>query len=157
LTLLATPILLEREQIFADVTAGLFVIIWVATGVALQTMKRRGLTNAVSGLPNLLALRKAAAERERPLIVARVVNYAQIVSTLAVAEERALIEQIVSRLKVGSEVATVYQGDEGIFAWTVTPGTAIGHHVEALAALFRSPAKIGGKPFDISISFGVEI
>ena len=155
--LLGLPLLLERAQIFADITAGLFVIVWVTTGITMQNMKRRGLTNTVSGLPNLNALRRAGHERERPLIVARVINYAQIVSTLQVAQERALIEQIVSRLKVGSEVSTVYQGDEGIFAWTVPAGTAIGHHVEALHALFRSPAKIEGKHFDIAISFGVEI
>jgi EAL domain-containing protein (putative c-di-GMP-specific phosphodiesterase class I)/CHASE2 domain-containing sensor protein len=157
IVLLTVPIGLERSQIFADITAGLFVIIWVATGLGLQNVKRRGLTNAVSGLPNLLALRKASHERERPLIVARVINYPQIVSTLSVTQECSLTEQIVSRLKVGSEVSTVYQGDEGIFAWTVPAGTAIGHHVEALHALFRSPAKIDGKPFDIGISFGVEI
>ena len=157
LALLTVPILLERAQIFADITAGLFAIIWVSTGLVLAQLKRRGLTNAVSGLPNLLALRKARHERDRPLIVARIINYPQIVSTLAVAQERALTQQIVARLKVGSEVSTVYQGDEGIFAWTVAAGTAIGHHVEALAALFRSPAKVDGKPFDIAISFGVEI
>jgi len=155
--ILALPLLLERAQIFADITAGLFVILWVATAITMQNMKRRGLTNTVSGLPNLNALRRAGHEGDRPLIVARVINYAQIVSTLSVTQERALTEQIVSRLKVGSEVSTVYQGDEGIFAWTVPAGTAIGHHVEALHALFRSPAKIDGRPFDIAISFGVEI
>jgi diguanylate cyclase len=155
--LLTVPVALERQQIFADITAGLFVLIWIAVGLALRTMKGRGLTNAVSGLPNLIALRKASHERERPMIVARVINYPQIVSTLSVTHERALTEQIVARLKVGSEVSTVYQGDEGLFAWTVPAGTAIGHHVEALHALFRSPAKIDGKPFDIAISFGVEI
>ena len=155
--MLVVPLLLERTQIFADITPGLFVILWVATGITMQNMKRRGLTNTVSGLPNLNALRRAGHERDRPLIVARVINYPQIVSTLSVAHERALTEQIVARLKVGSEVSTVYQGDEGIFAWTVAAGTAIGHHVEALHALFRSPAKIDGKPFDIAISFGVEI
>jgi EAL domain-containing protein (putative c-di-GMP-specific phosphodiesterase class I)/CHASE2 domain-containing sensor protein len=155
--LLAGPLLLERAQIFTDVTAGLFVILWVTTGLTMQSIKRRGLTNSISGLPNLNALRRAGHERDRPLIVARVINYAQIVSTLSVAQERALAEQVVARLKVGSEVSTVYQGDEGIFAWTVPAGTAIGHHVEALHALFRSPAKIDGKPFDIAISFGVEI
>ena len=155
--LLTLPLLLERSQIFADVTAGLFVIVWVAVSLSISQMKRRGLTNAISGLPNLNAIRRANTERDRPLIVARVVNYAQIVSTLSQANERSLVEQIASRLKVGSEVATVYQGDEGIFAWTVPPGTAIGHHVEALAALFRSPAKIDGRPFDIAVSFGVEI
>ena len=155
--LLTVPIALERSQIFADITAGLFVIIWVATGLALQNVKRRGLTNPTSGLPNLLAFRKASQEGDRPLVVARVINYAQIVSTLSLANEKSLVEQIVARLRVGSEVSTVYHGDEGIFAWTVDAGTAIGHHVEALSALFRSPAKIEGKPFDIAISFGVEI
>jgi EAL domain-containing protein (putative c-di-GMP-specific phosphodiesterase class I)/CHASE2 domain-containing sensor protein len=157
LVLLAAPVLLERSQYFADITAGLFVITWIASALLMQTFRSRGLTNTISGLPNLNALRRASQERDRPLVVARVVNYPQIVSTLSLANERSLIEQIVARLKVGSEVSTVYQGDEGIFAWTVPTGTAIGHHVEALAALFRSPAKIAGKPFDIAVSFGVEI
>lgn len=157
LVLLAGPILLERAQIFADITAGLFVLTWVGTGLVLAAVKRRGLTNTVSGLPNFNALRRAPQMRDHPLIVARVVNFPQIVSTLSLANERSLVEQIVARLKVGSEVSTAYQGDEGIFAWTVPAGTAIGHHVEALAALFRSPAKIDGKPIDIAVSFGVEI
>jgi EAL domain-containing protein (putative c-di-GMP-specific phosphodiesterase class I)/CHASE2 domain-containing sensor protein len=157
IALLAGPLLLERGQYFADVTAGLFVITWVASSLLMQNYRRRGLTNTISGLPNLNALRRATHERDHPLLVARVVNFPQIVSTLSPANERSLVEQIVSRLKVGSEVSTVYQGDEGIFGWTVPAGTAIGHHVEALAALFRSPAKIDGKPFDIAVSFGVEI
>ncbi len=139
--LLAGPILLERNQIFADVTPGLFVVLWVAVGLAMQNVKRRGLTNTVSGLPNLNALRRARHERERPLIVARVLNYPQIVSTLSLANERSLTEQIVARLKVGSEVSTVYQGDEGIFAWTVPAGTAIGHHVEALVRPVPQPGQ----------------
>ena len=155
--LLAAPLLLERAQIFADITAAMFVIVWLGSGLLLQSARRRGLTNAVSGLPNLVAFRKASSEGDRPLVVARVINYAQIISTLSLANERSLVEQIVARLKVGSEVSTVYQGDEGIFAWTVPAGTAIGHHVEALAALFRSPAKIEGRLIDIAISFGVEI
>ena len=157
LALLLVPVALDRAQIFTDVSAGLMVLVWTATGLVIRNMKRRGLTNATSGLPNLLALRKASPEMDRPLVVARIINYPQIVSTLTPTEERSLVEQIVARLKVGSEVSTVYQGDEGIFAWTVSGDTAIGHHVEALAALFRSPAKVAGKPFDIAVSFGVEI
>lgn len=155
--LLGLPILLERSQVFADITPAIFVVLWVAGGLFRSHIKSRGLTNSVSGLPNLNALRRARQERDRPLVVARIINFPQIVSTLSLPNERSLIEQIASRLKVGSEVVTIYQGDEGIFAWTVAPGTAIGHHVEALHALFRSPAKVNGKPFDIAISFGVEI
>ena len=61
----------------------------------MQNVKRRGLTNAVSGLPNLLALRKASHERERPLIVARVINYPQIVSTLSVAHDEEDVQRYV--------------------------------------------------------------
>ncbi|MEO6113603.1 MAG: EAL domain-containing protein [Sphingomicrobium sp.] len=155
--LLAGPVLLERQLIFADITPGLFVIVWVTTGLTIAHFKQRGLINSVSGLPNLNALRREPQERDRPLVAARIINFPQIVSTLSLDNERALIEQIVARLKVGSEVSTVYQGDEGIFAWTVPAGTAIGHHVEALHALFRSPARVEGRTLDIAISFGVEI
>ncbi|HVF36542.1 MAG TPA: EAL domain-containing protein [Sphingomicrobium sp.] len=155
--LMAGPIAMERNQVFADVTAGMFVLLWVGSGLALASMKRRGLTNLISGLPNLNALRRAREERDRALVVARVINYPQIVATMSLEQERSLIEQIVARLRVGSEVSTVYQGDEGIFAWTVPAGTTIGHHVEALYALFRSAAKVDKKPFDLAISFGVEI
>jgi diguanylate cyclase len=157
LGLLGVPVLLEQHQIFADVTPGLFVVAWVAAGLGVRHVKSRGLVNSISGLPNLLALRRAKQERSRTLVVTRVVNYPQIVSTLSLVQERSLIEQIAARLKVGSEVTTVYQGDEGIFAWTVSEETAIGHHIEALHALFRSPATIDGRPFDVAVSFGVEI
>ena len=155
--LLIAPILLERHLIFADMTAGLFTVLWVAIALTLAHFRKRGLVNLVSGLPNLNALRHARHERDRPLVAARIVNYPQIVSTLSIDKERLLVGQIVARLQVGSEIATVYQGDEGIFVWTVPPGTAIGHHVEALHALFRSPARIEGRALDIAISFGVEI
>jgi EAL domain-containing protein (putative c-di-GMP-specific phosphodiesterase class I)/CHASE2 domain-containing sensor protein len=157
LLLAVVPVFLERSEISADILPGVFVLTWVAAGLGLQHVRSRGFTNPVSGLPNLLALRRAKHERDRTLVVARVVNFPQIVSTLSLINERTLIEQIVARLKVGSEVTTVYQGDEGIFAWTVGPETAIGHHVEALYALFRSPAKVAGKPFDLPVTFGVEI
>ena len=155
--LIFAPIPLEGRQIFIDITPGLFVVLWVSVGLINKHVKRRGLVNTVSGLPNLHALRRARHERDRPLVAARILNFPQIVSTLSLENERNLVDQIVARLKVGSEVNTVYQGDEGIFAWTVPPGTAIGHHIEALHALFRSPAKIDRRPFDIPITFGVEI
>ena len=62
--LLTLPLLLERSQIFADVTAGLFVIVWVAISLSIGQMKRRGLTNAISGLPNLNAIRRAITNGE---------------------------------------------------------------------------------------------
>ena len=157
LLLSIAPIFMERASIFADVTAGLFVLLFVSAGMTWHYLAGRGVVNPVTGLPNLNALKKARYERDRPLIAARILNYPELVSTLSLTDERSLVEQIVARFKIGSEQTIVYQGDQGLFAFTAAPGTALGNHVEALAALFRSAAKVNGKPLDLVVTFGVDI
>ena len=155
--LLIGPALLETRLILLDVTPGLFVIIVVACVFTWRRFRQRGLVNATSGLPNLNALKTHREGREQALIVARVLNYSEIVATLPSSSERDLIEQIVGRLSVGAKDRTFYQGDSGIFAWFEESGKPFGHHVEALYALFRNPVRVGSLSIDLSISFGVEI
>lgn len=155
--LLAAPVGLEASGIFVDVTPALFLVMVIGGTLCWRHFKQRGLVNPVSGLPNLNALKRSREERDRPIIAARVLNFAQVTSTMSATAEKEFVEQIVKRLGVGSQVTRVYQGDDGIFAWTIDQGTSIGHHVEALHALFRSPARVQGDRFDISISFGVEV
>ena len=57
---------------------------------------------------NLNALRTHAAGRDRALIVARILNYAEIVAALPADSEKQLIDQIVSRLSLGSKDRTFY-------------------------------------------------
>jgi diguanylate cyclase len=154
--LLVGPYFLETNHIFVDVTPGLFVVLSVATGIGWRRFRLRGVVNAVSGLPNLNALRSDRGARDRPLIVARVRNYAEIASTLSPEDERLFVEQIVSRLSVGATGRTLYQGDEGIFAWFAEPDASMGDHLEALHALFRNPARLGPLQIDLAVSFGVE-
>ena len=154
--LLLAPVVLETRLIFVDITPGLFVIAIIATSVAWRRFRQRGVVNPVTGLPNLTALRSDRGARARPLIVARVHNYAEIASTLPQEDERLFVEQIVGRLSIGSTARKLYQGDEGIFAWSADPESPIGDHLEALHALFRNPARIGPLQIDLSISFGVE-
>ena len=155
--LLVIPAMSERLHIFIDITPALFLLISTGSVLAWRRYRAGGLVNAATGLPNLAALKARSSSCDRALIVARVLNYAQLAATLNATHERALVEQVVSRLGVGSSKTPIYQGDEGIFAWLAEPGIAVGHHVEALHALFRSPARIGGTAYDIAISFGVEI
>jgi EAL domain-containing protein (putative c-di-GMP-specific phosphodiesterase class I)/CHASE2 domain-containing sensor protein len=157
MVLLVAPTLLEANLIFVDVTAGLFVILTVAIVLIRRRFRQRGLVNAVSGLPNLNALRANHAGRDQALIAARVLNYAEIVATLPSTSERELVEQIVNRLSIGARERTFYQGDGGIFAWFEESRKPFGHHVEALYALFRNPVRVGGMSIDLAISFGVEI
>ncbi|MDQ3077253.1 MAG: EAL domain-containing protein [Pseudomonadota bacterium] len=151
------PMVSESYQWFVDVTPAMFFLTCVGATLGWRRYRLRGTVNATTGLLNLTALRANAHQRDHALIVARIINYPQLVATVAATSERALVDQIVQRLTVGSQDHIIYQGDDGIFAWMTEPGTAIGHHVEALHSLFRSPARIGGGAFDLAVTFGVEI
>lgn len=157
LILLFGPVVLEASLFFVDVTPALFALIIITSNFAWRRWKQRGLVNTVSGLPNLSALRANKAGREKALIAARVLNYAEISAALPPEQERQLIDQIVSRLRVGAPDRTLYEGDDGIFAWFEEPQLPFANHIEALYTLFRNPARVEGQSIDLSISFGVEI
>jgi diguanylate cyclase len=157
LLLTVAPIFLEARLIFADVTPGFFVLLIVTTVLGWRRYRARGFVNPISNLPNLSALRMNSDGRSKALVAARVLNYEEIVATLPVNSERQLVDQIVARLKVGSPGRVLYQGDAGIFAWFEEPRQPFGNHLEALYALFRNPARVGGMSIDLSIAFGVEV
>jgi EAL domain-containing protein (putative c-di-GMP-specific phosphodiesterase class I)/CHASE2 domain-containing sensor protein len=155
--LLLGPAALESRLIFVDITPALFVLL-VTMGLLLRRrFKNRGLVDPVSGLPNLTALKLNRRGRDKALIVARILNYSEIVATLPAAAEQQLVRQIVQRLSVGAPERIHYQGDGGIFAWFDDPAAPFGHHLEALYALFRTPIRVAGMAIDLSVSFGVEI
>jgi EAL domain-containing protein (putative c-di-GMP-specific phosphodiesterase class I) len=156
-SLLIVPAILESHLIYSDVTPGLFVLLIVVCALAWHRYRSRGMVNLVSNLPNLNALRGNADGRKHALVAARVLNYEEIVATLPPNGERQLIDQIVSRLKVGSPERILYQGDAGIFAWFEEPRQPVAHHLEALHALFRNPARVDGLSMDLTIAFGVEV
>ncbi len=154
---LTVPAILEARLVFVDITPGLFVLLVVSTVLGWRRYRAVGLVNAISNLPNLNAFRLNQKGRNQSLVAARILNYEEIVATLAPEKERQLIEQIVARLNVGSPGRSLYQGDNGIFAWFEEPGEPIGNHLEALYSLFRNPARVGNLPIDLTIAFGVEV
>jgi EAL domain-containing protein (putative c-di-GMP-specific phosphodiesterase class I)/CHASE2 domain-containing sensor protein len=155
--LLVVPGILETRLIFADVTPGIFVMLLVGGVLTWRRYRVRGLINPVSNLPNLDALRMNRQGRGQALIAARVLNYEEIVATLPPNGERQLVEQIVSRLRVGAPDRVLFQGDGGIFAWFEEAKAPFGNHLDALYSLFRNPARIAKMPIDLTIAFGVEI
>lgn len=156
-TMLFGPTVLEMHLVFADITPGLFVLIVISSVLTWRGFRRRGLVNSVSGLPNLTALRFNREGRHQALIAARVLNYAEIVASLPADGERQLVEQIVARLGLGAPDRVLFQGDGGIFAWFEGTRLPFGNHFDALHALFRNPARVGGRSIDVSVAFGVEI
>ena len=155
--LLFGPVATEMHQIYLDITPGLFVVLVIGSVLAWRRYRTSGLVNLTTNLPNLNALRANSEGRNRALVAARVLNYEEIVSALPPNSERQLVEQIVARLKVGAPNRVLYQGDAGIFAWFEDPDAPFGHHLEALYALFRNPARVSGLSMDLSVAFGVEV
>ncbi len=155
--LILGPAPLEAKLIYFDVTPGLFVLLTVSAVLAWRRYHTRGLINPVSSLPNLNAFRADRIGRESAVIAARILNYEEILATLPPNSERPLVEQIVGRINVGASGRTIYQGDGGIFAWFDESKQSFGNHLEALSALFRTPARVAGLSLDLSISFGVEV
>lgn len=159
---LLIPVPLENHGLYVQITPALFLLLVVGGSLAWsnfrQSYRLRGTVNVISGLPNLNALRQETDGIERPLVAARILNYPEITSALPPEKEKALVEQIASRLSIGTSGLKLYQGDEGIFAWFADADSmkAIGEHLDALHALFRSPLTVAGNKLDLSITFGVD-
>jgi EAL domain-containing protein (putative c-di-GMP-specific phosphodiesterase class I)/CHASE2 domain-containing sensor protein len=154
---IVVPTLLDANLIFLDVVPGLFVLITVWSALSWRSLRKRGLVNPISDLPNLSALRSNRDGRNQALIAARILNYDEISSALPSESERQLVDQIVARLRIGAHDRRLYQGDGGIFAWFEDPKAPFSNHLDALYAMFRNPARVDGLLVDLSVAFGVEV
>ncbi|WBO22036.1 EAL domain-containing protein [Sphingomonas abietis] len=123
-----------------------------------QTLRNKGLVNAVSGQANLNALREVGPRLTPTVIVARILNYAEVTISLPGDYEKDLVEQIVNRLSVGAHRNTIYQADDGLFIWLADTANEefIGEQLMALHALFRSPVVVAGRLIDLAVTFGLD-
>ncbi len=158
--LVALPTLLQFRSYFLSTMPAILVLCLAAVRYQWWMYRRssdeRSRSNAVSGLPNLTALRHEAESNDSGLIVARIRNFSEVAATLPADDEEQLVRQIASRLEIGG-ASRVFQGDEGVFAWLVPAQDlgGIGGQLEALHALFRSALIVGQRTIDLAISFGV--
>lgn len=157
--IIALPLALEalRLQLLVAPAAVLF---WIVTGIDgwrrfKLSAKGRGNVNAVSGMPTLAAFRETKI-MNGSIVAARVHNFAEITAALPAALERVLVDQIAARLALGAQGATIHQGDGGFFVWTQRSEGAGDDQLDALHALFRSPALVDGRQIDLAITFGVD-
>jgi EAL domain-containing protein (putative c-di-GMP-specific phosphodiesterase class I)/CHASE2 domain-containing sensor protein len=162
LFLMFGPMWLEESHIFALVMPALMLLFVVTVGHLWfnfkRTVRTRGMTNAISGLPNLNALRIAGHALGDTVVVARILNFAEVATALPAECEKELVEQIVNRLSVGAGGATIYQADDGLFIWLAASTTddRLGEQLVALHALFRSPVIVASRLIDLHVSFGLD-
>ena len=157
------PLLLDHLRIFADILPSLVLLVIIAARVGWVAFRQfnrvKAVTHPLSGLPNLNALRAESGGSQRPLVAARITNYAEITSSLPAEMEKSLVEQISARLSLGSSGQKLYHGDEGVFAWFADDEMAatLPDHLNALHSLFRGPIVVDGTQLDLVVTFGVEL
>ncbi|MGS1017405.1 EAL domain-containing protein [Allosphingosinicella humi] len=162
LLVLLVPFVLEHYHIF--MVGGPALALLVAAGAMrtwsslFQSYRNRGLTNSISGLPNLNALRQEARLPTATVIVAHVRNFVEIIATLPTDSEGELVDQIASRIGFGAAGAPIFQADEGIFIWLSDDDCedTLIEHLDGLHALFRSPIVVATRLVDVSITFGMD-
>jgi diguanylate cyclase len=163
LSLLVLPLPLETHHIYVSITPALFMLgvvaithLWFKT---LRKMRNRGMTNPVTGMPTLIAMREAEHDPNAAVVVAKICNFAEISTTLPPMYERELVEQIANRLSVGADGAPIYQADDGIFIWLGPADSEerIGEQLVALHALFRSPVVVATRLIDLNVTFGLDV
>jgi len=156
------PVGLDSAGLYLDVVPTLLLLSILLSRIGWvsfrATYSARAKTHPMSGLPNLDALREEEIAHNRPLVAARITNYAEITSSLPADKEKVLIDQIAKRLALGSAGEKLYQGDEGVFAWFADDEMAasLSDHLNALHTLFRSPVLLADAQVDLAIAFGIE-
>ncbi|NJC35264.1 EAL domain-containing protein (putative c-di-GMP-specific phosphodiesterase class I)/CHASE2 domain-containing sensor protein [Sphingomonas jejuensis] len=161
LVLIGIPFLAEAHQIHLEVMPAIFLTLIVGGRFIWQDMRRSyaqgALVNPVSGLPNLEALRIEPVARESQIIVLRVLNFADITSSLAPEQEKLLVEGIAARMAMAGAMGP-YQSDDGLFAM-LHPDvdlSVLAERLDSIQTLFRSPVSVGETQIDLTLTLGVD-
>ncbi len=163
LCLSSAPFLLDHVQVSGAYTPALAVLFVVTAAHLISktktALRTRGTVNLISGMKNFNALRQEAPAKPHSVLAVRVLNYPAISAALMPSAQRELVDQIKRRLLFAAATSEIFQGDEGIFAWTAGCGNEdlIAEQLEALHALFRSPVIVAARLIDLNVSFGLDV
>ena len=115
-------------------------------------------TNELSGLPNGHAMHFDVRKGERVHIaVARIQDLSAITAVLGEKQAGELLRRVAERIAFIAENARVYHLSDPVFAWMVRPGSEdeAPDRFEALAAILSAPIKVGPRPIDIAMTYGL--
>ena len=160
--LLACATMLEAQQVSVTLMPGLVLLAGAAGAHARKAYRNayriRGTTNLISGLPNLAALRATDPKSDQSLIVAKIHNYAEILSAFAAGAETVLVEQIAARLLISQPDTILYEGDDGVFAWFLDheDSALIGDYLDGLHSVLIRPIKVLGNPVGLTVTLGFD-
>ncbi len=110
-----------------------------------------------TGLPNAIALR-AHIDRAHPeyVVAAMLDEFDTLKAVLSAEDLPVLLRRLTDRLKLAADKQLVCRTDDRMLAWS-TPSQLfeVEEQLASLRALMLSPIEIGGRRFDVPLTFGV--
>jgi len=123
-----------------------------AAWLALRHRETR-LEDAVTGLPNLLALERQAASRSQATVaVARIDRFGSLVSALGTEAAAALVRSLADRLRFAAGAAAIYRPEDSTLAWLDEGNTPLADRIDGICAVMRTP--LGADAPDVRLHFG---
>ena len=120
------------------------------------------LVDPLTGMPTLHALSATLADRRRcagtALVLARIVNYDDVLSSLPDHLHVQYALAITERLRAADPHLKIYKASTGLYGWATEQQApaVIEDHLKGLRAIFAQPLMIDGRPIDTAITFGVD-
>lgn len=108
-------------------------------------------------LPDFEALRSQHPFGSASVVVAKIVNFDDLVVFLPGDGHRKLLENLTRRLMLAQHGIQLHRDQDGTFAWLVPhhQQNQIEGQLSGLAALFNAPLTIGEIRVDVAIAFGI--
>lgn len=152
-------VLLNNIGISINVGHAICMVLSLAPVGVSSTLKAKvaeqSATNPDSGLASVNAL-WLGDPQPRPLVVASISRFEELMGLLGPAERRILTDRIASLATPNGEI---WQGEDGRFYWFTRPEQSehLASHLESLALILRNGFSIGSLPISLKAEFGVDL
>lgn len=160
-TVLAIPVFVP---IRTGASGGLvFLSVYVVLSLFHRWRSHINLESAETGLPTLQRLERdleaIGSSDLKALIAVKIHNFSDVMAMLPADQKVEYFHGIVKRLRIGDTGLVVYSNSSDRLLWLQDFENAdtLKSHLVALLAIFKSPLRIGVRPVDVSITFGVDM
>lgn len=134
-----------------------FAVLWKHLSVFELSVSKN--TNAVSGLPNLSALKAVIDVSSSTIIALKVTNFRSIGALGGESLEQEVVSEIRRRLCLGDiGLVKIYQGDEGTFFFLINSLSVddFSGHLDGLFSIISMPIVSSVGPIDLVVGIGFD-
>lgn len=152
------PFILDNYAITVDLIPG-FILSISAHAIATTRHKviKSQEKSPVSGLPNIVVLRRGQWDRNKTVIALKIRNYSAIVAAFNSEFETELIDSVSRKIAIAENNVVIYHNDDTLL-WLsdMKANSELVDHLEGLARILSASTMVYGRNIDLLISIGID-